>query len=86
MLIEQEGAVAQLSQLKEAFDLTLELSLSRCPLCNGVLVKESKENLSERVPETSLDAFEEFWACMECQNVYWKGSHWNNIQDTLEGF
>ena len=86
LLINQEEAVSQLSQLKDIFDLTLEPSLSRCPICNGVLVEESKENVSDRVPESSLNGFEEFWACKECQKVYWKGSHWNKILETLEVF
>ncbi len=86
LLIEPEDTISQLSQIKEVFDLTLEPSLSRCPVCNGGLVEESKENVSYRVPETSLNAFNEFWTCTECQKVYWKGTHWNKIQETLGGF
>ena len=83
LLIEPEDAKSQLSQVKDVFNLTLEPSLSRCPVCNGILVEESKENVSDRVPETSLNAFDEFWACNECQKVYWKGSHWKKIKETL---
>ena len=27
--------------------------------------------------------YNRFWLCKKCLQVYWKGSHWNNINDTL---
>ena len=84
--IESEKVRDQLTQLKEVLNLKLEPSISRCPLCNCELSRKSKEEVSDYVPETSLNAFNEFWVCQMCEKVYWKGSHWDKIVETLEEF
>lgn len=86
VLVSGEGRSQQLQQLKDHLGLTFSPQFSRCPKCNGELTEISKENVADRVPETSLNAFDEFWGCLECLSVYWKGSHWDNIQKTLDGF
>ncbi len=42
-----------------------------------------KNGVKDKVPEESFNAFNEFWICTDCDAVYWKGSHWIQIQDTL---
>lgn len=57
--------------------------LSRCPLCNGILVPANKEDLTNKVPPSVLKIHNEFWICNNCGHVYWIGSHFKNINKVL---
>ena len=52
---------------------------SRCTNCNGSLQKVPKNSIQEQVNSGTYD-----WKCNECEQIYWIGSHWNNIKKTLE--
>lgn len=84
ILVEGEGEVEQLGALAAALGLELDPSNSRCPKCNGSLTRVSRDEVRDRVPEASLEAFDVFWMCGSCGGVYWRGSHWNQIASTIE--
>ena len=81
--LESEEVSAQLTHLKRQLGLKLVASNSRCPICNGPLMEKPKANVQDLVPVESFNVFEEFWACGDCSRVYWKGSHWVKIRETL---
>jgi len=56
---------------------------ARCPVCNGTLQLINKLEIKDRVPLNSWRAHNDFWICNKCGKVYWKGSHWKNIVNTL---
>ena len=82
-LVEGEDVQDQLVQIRNELTLVLNPTVSRCPVCNGKLSSRTREDVRDMVPESSLNAFEEFWVCNTCQKVYWKGSHWEKITETL---
>jgi uncharacterized protein with PIN domain len=84
ILIESENNLEQLAEVALKENLILEPKESRCPKCNGSLEKKEKENLEDRVPHSSLKAFNDFWECRSCGSIYWKGSHWSQILLSLE--
>ena len=84
LLVEGDRDEDQLGMVASTLNLRLEVSESRCPKCNGDLEKADKRLISEQVPESSLNAFDEFWICKNCGSVFWKGSHWSKIISTLE--
>lgn len=53
--------------------------ISRCPLCNGELLQIDKRYVKKRVPLGTYQKHKEFWICAKCGKIYWKGSHWSNI-------
>ena len=85
-----EGAIgldslAVTDQLRELRDRGFELGLdesTRCSLCNGVL-EEVPTTRSTPVyapdPET-----ERVWRCVDCGQFFWKGSHWDDVAETIE--
>jgi uncharacterized protein len=84
ILVSSEDTSEQLTQIKTNLSLNLVPIMSRCPVCNGELSQRTKEEMQDNVPEASLNTFDEFWGCVVCEKVYWKGSHWGKILETLE--
>ncbi len=80
---DQEERLALLAN-NFGFKLEIDLSVSRCPKCNGSLVSISKNEVKDKVPDGTFKYYDEFWRCSSCDQIYWKGAHWNRIQDTLE--
>jgi uncharacterized protein with PIN domain len=82
-LVKGRTEAERLASLASRFklDLSVDEAESRCPLCGSPLRIVSKEEVKERIPVATFNAFEEFWTCSnsECGKVYWQGSHWQNI-------
>lgn len=84
ILIHSDQTIEQLREITEKMELGTIAKNTRCPRCNGVLREIEKNSVKDKVPEESFNAFYEFWICADCDAVYWKGSHWIQIQDTLK--
>jgi len=84
LLIQSDETLTQLKEITETYDLDVTPKNTRCPRCNGLLKSVEKTSLKDAVPDESYNAFDEFWRCMECDAVYWQGSHWVQILDSLE--
>jgi len=56
----------------------------RCILCNAELEDITKEKAKDRVPEYVFKTQENFITCPKCKRIYWQGTHWGNVQKTLE--
>lgn len=71
-------------QLDELAGEGFELALSdpvRCSRCNGLLEEIDDGDV---VPPSAPDpAEEQCWRCRECGQVYWKGSHWDDVAARL---
>jgi uncharacterized protein with PIN domain len=63
------------------YELTLEAPPSRCSTCNGDLRPVEAD---ESPPAYAPDPAEtDCWRCQECGQVFWKGSHWDDVAATL---
>jgi uncharacterized protein with PIN domain len=58
--------------------------LTRCLLCNTLLVKKTKHEVKKVVPPYPFQYHEKFWECPKCHRVYWKGSHWINMYGRIQ--
>ena len=75
----------QLVEVLRRFDLTSSLDpFSRCLRCNGEIREVAKEEVASRVPPRTRECYQEFWRCLRCDRVYWKGSHHRQMQCFLE--
>ncbi len=83
--LEQNDMAERLAYLsmKTGIRLFVDLEKSRCPICNGELVKVSKELVKGRVPRLVYEKHNDFWICRKCGKVYWMGKHWKGIEETL---
>ncbi len=59
--------------------LRLTVGEARCTLCNGELIRVSREEVADRVPARSLIWAKRFFLCADCGHVFWDGTHWRRI-------
>ncbi len=85
-LIRGATEAEKLANLARRFNLNLQIdvTISRCPKCNTEIKPILKNQVINRVPEGTLSSYNEFWECPNCKQVYWQGTHWHRIIDTLE--
>lgn len=80
-----DDSTEQLKEVFKRFDLFDEIQpYSRCVNCNGVLENVSKESVMDQLEPLTKKYFNEFSQCPDCGQVYWKGSHRNRLNSTLE--
>ena len=71
----------QLALVFREFGLTLRGP--RCMSCGGELRRGSKEALRERIPPRTYRWLDEFFVCRRCDKLFWHGTHWQRIVQTL---
>jgi uncharacterized protein with PIN domain len=74
----------QLEEVIDALGLPPAGTEARCPKCNALLAAMSPQQAKNHVPRYVLTTQRDFAHCSTCDKVYWPGSHWHNIQSTLE--
>lgn len=80
-----DNPTQQLEEVFKRFDLFDETQpYTRCVNCNGVLECVSKESVMDQLEPLTKKYFEEFSQCTVCGQVYWKGSHRNRLDSTIE--
>jgi len=83
LLISSEQLDDQIRQVLEDLELEAERSFSRCPVCNEPLEPLAYEEARSRVPAYVARAHKTFHACPACHRVYWRGSHWQRMDEHL---
>jgi len=55
-------------------------------MCGSALKTANKADIETWVPPATFKVHQTFWVCNnpECHKVYWQGSHWKKIEQTLE--
>lgn len=75
----------QIVEVLRRFDLFKILSpFQRCLRCNGLLEAVAKESVIDQLPETVQLQTHEFHRCQDCAQIYWKGSHYERLQQFIE--
>lgn len=55
----------------------------RCMRCNGLLQPVAKEKIEHRLQPLTRLYFDEFRICPACQQIYWKGSHYERMEKMI---
>jgi uncharacterized protein with PIN domain len=76
--------VEKLASVASRFGLKLDPRCSLCPQCGASLTAVEKQRVRDRLPIRTFDVYDEFWICRSCSKVYWRGSHWRNIQNIVK--
>ena len=71
----------QVLEIFHRFGLTDQMSpFHRCLRCNSPLKPIEKEAILHRLQPLTIKYFQEFHICSGCQQVYWKGSHYERME------
>ena len=88
VLVQGRTEPERLAGLAGRYKLRLEIDTanSRCPQCGFAIREVSKDEVKSSVPPTTFKVYITFWVCTnpKCAKVYWQGSHWKKIEQTLE--
>jgi len=86
--VQGANEIEMLAEVTKTFNVSLEINITetKCPECGGDLREASRSEVLGRVPDKSLALHDKFWACNTpgCRKVYWIGSHWRQIHNTIE--
>ncbi|WP_224332488.1 Mut7-C RNAse domain-containing protein [Haloprofundus halobius] len=82
VLLESRAVVDQLRELRDTgFDLSLDEVPARCGRCNGSVERvDDGEETPEYAPDPSERAV---FRCTRCGQYFWRGSHWDDVEETL---
>ena len=59
---------------------------SRCARCNGSLIPVEKMAILDRLEHKTKQYYDEFHICQICDQIYWKGSHFDRMESQLQNF
>ena len=78
-------SLTQLTEVIRRFDLLQWIApFHRCLRCNHLLETVAKEAVLDRLEPLTKLYFDEFHICPNCQQIYWKGSHYERMQEIVE--
>ncbi len=76
----------QLVEVLKRFDLFGSFHpFQRCMRCNGLLEAVSKEDVFDQLQPGTREAYDEFRRCVDCGQLYWRGSHYERMMRLIEG-
>ncbi len=74
----------QLAEVFRRFNLRGSVaSFHRCTQCNGLLNPVDKDAIADRLPPKTRQYYDEFRVCQDCGKIYWKGSHYQQMDQFL---
>jgi len=75
----------QLKEVIKRFDLYDKINLfTMCTVCNGKLKKVRKETIQEYLLPGTKSYYNEFYQCINCKKIYWKGSHYYHMKKEIK--
>ena len=82
--IRSQDSDEQVKEVLKRYNLLDNLRpFTRCRRCNGIIKEESKEDVLRLLPPNTKTYFNDFFQCQKCQQVYWKGSHYEKMVNRI---
>lgn len=83
--VEGDSYKDQLRQVVEHFSLNpLNKTLTRCLVCNGLLLPLDKHDAGKKVPPYVYETQDEFKTCPSCGRIYWGATHKDEMTKQLK--
>jgi uncharacterized protein with PIN domain len=83
--VEGKSESEHLAEVAKRYNLSVMINMdkSHCPICNTKLSAIPKEQLQGEIEKNTFTYYDKFWKCPNCRQIYWKGAHWKQINNTL---
>lgn len=83
--IRSQFAEEQLMEVINRFDLKSKFQFfKRCVECNGIIISVTKASVLDRLLPKTILYYNDFFQCTNCKRVYWRGSHYEYMQEFIE--
>jgi uncharacterized protein len=83
--VRESDPMKQLEEVLKRFNLIESITrFHRCTHCNGVLRVVDKESLDDETFLQAKQYYDEFRQCEGCGKVYWRGSHYNRMDEFID--
>ena len=83
--LHSDQADEQVREVLQRLDLRASIRpFSRCTRCNGTLKPVDKQEVAERIPARTREYTDEYYLCLDCGKVYWRGTHWPRLQRLVQ--
>jgi len=86
LFLHSDRPMEQVREVMQRLDLArLARPFTRCVRCNGLLREvRQKADVRTRVPPRTYDSVDSYFTCDACGKAYWKGAHWERLQQIIE--
>ncbi|NEP85270.1 MAG: Mut7-C ubiquitin/RNAse domain-containing protein [Okeania sp. SIO3B3] len=86
--VRSNDSQVQLLEIVNRFDLkkSINRKKGRCLTCNTILEKVKKEKVLHHLEPLTFQYYDDFSYCQECDQVFWKGSHYDKMKESLIDF
>ena len=72
-------------EIVKRYDLRQHFQLFRyCTKCNGTVQPVQKATILNQLEQNTIDYYDEFHRCQNCDQIYWKGSHFEKISAFMQ--
>lgn len=83
--IRSEDPMEQIKDVVNQFGLKNHFRpFTRCLDCNAPIIAIPKAEIEDQLPEKTKQVFDEFFQCTGCKKNYWKGSHYDRMQNFIQ--
>ncbi len=74
----------QIDEILNRFDLFTQIKpFHRCTVCNNLVQEVKKEHIEDQLEIKTRQFYNEFFICPGCNRIYWKGSHYTRMKETI---
>ena len=82
--LRSQHTMEQLQEVIDRYKLENQFEpFMRCLRCNTLVSAVPKEDVLDRLPPKTRLYFNEFYKCAPCDKIYWKGSHYEHMQEII---
>ena len=82
--IEIEILIDILTACKIRFINLLPNPLTRCTICNGLLITLNKNLAIEYIPRKVFEYIKCVYRCTHCKKIYWDGTHIKHVNELIK--
>ena len=74
----------QAKEVMIRFDLYAQAQpFSLCIECNGTISRATRASVLSALAEKTKECYNEFYKCNSCNRIYWQGSHFDALNETV---
>jgi len=74
----------RLEEINQRYNLVEHAEpFKHCMRCNGLLHPVEKQSVLDQLPSDVVQYYDTFHQCDDCQQIYWKGSHYQKMEQMI---